>query len=91
MKKFFGKLFSHISSLFKNGSPYWSSTRFAFILSVVISNVSIFGLWIFLSIMNNMLLPIDSSIIVIYAICNGLLSAAKLIQKPMENHSSHKE
>jgi hypothetical protein len=84
MKIFFNNLFHHISSLFKNGGPHWSSTRFAFLLSVIISNFSIFGMWIFLSVINNTLLPIDNSIIMIYAICNGLLSATKLIQKHQE-------
>ena len=89
MKKFFSKLISHISSLFKNGGEHWSSTRFAFLLAVVLSNFVIFGVWMGLSIVSKTILPVDNSVIILYAICNGLLSATKLIQKPMENKEKH--
>jgi hypothetical protein len=82
--KFIDKLLSHTSSLFRNGGPDWSSTRFAFMLSVVISNIVVFGVWVGLSIAAGVLLPIDSSIIVLYCIANGISSATKLIQKQQE-------
>jgi hypothetical protein len=85
MKDFWNKLLGNLSGLFRNGNgPNWSSTRFAFLLSVVLSNFSIFGVWIYLSLLNGQMLPIDDSILMLYAICNGLLSATKLIQKNME-------
>jgi len=82
--KFIEKLLSHISSLFKNGGPHWSSTRFAFILAVIISNFVVFGVWLGLSIGAGVLLPIDSSIIVLYGLANGISAATKLVQKQQE-------
>ena len=82
--KFIEKLLSHLSSLFKNGGEHWSSTRFAFVLAVVISNFVVFGTWLGLSIAAGTLLPIDTSIIVLYGLANGISSATKLVQNPME-------
>jgi hypothetical protein len=86
MKEFFVKLFSHLSGLFKdNGVNNWSSSRFVFLFSAILSNLVIFGLWLGLCIYSHQLLPIDTSIIVLYGIANGITSITKLVQKKQES------
>ena len=86
MKQFLNKLLSKVSSLFKDGSSIdWSSARFAFLVSVIISNLAIFGIWVGLSIINNVVMPIDASVLTLYGLANGISFTGKLIQKNMES------
>lgn len=83
---FWNKLLSKLSSLFKDGKDHlWSSTRFAFIITVILSNLSFWGVWIGLSVYRHELQPIPDSVVVIYCLANGIASSLKLIQKPMES------
>ena len=91
MKQFIIKLLHNLSDLLKNGGKRWSSIRFGFLLSVLLSNFIIFGVWSFLSITSMTMVPIDNSILVLYAISNGLHISGKLIQKPMENKNNKEE
>jgi len=84
MKNFINKLLSKLSSIFKNGSANWSSVRFAFIMTVVLSNICFWGIWVGLSIYQNKILEIPQSVIVIYGISHGLSFGSKLVQKKME-------
>jgi hypothetical protein len=81
---FWEKLISKISSLFKNGGPNWSSIRFAFIVSVMLSNFAFWGIWTGLSIYNGEIQKVPESVIVIYCMANGIAVGSKLAQKPME-------
>lgn len=80
------KIFKKLSSLLKekDSSENWSSTRLAFLLSVFISNFLIFGLWLGLSIKSNSILAIPESVLVLYAVANGLSFGGKQIQKMFE-------
>jgi len=80
----FQKILSNLSSLFKNGGKNWSSMRFAFMVAVLLSNFCFFGLWVGLSIKNNELMKVPESVIVLYALANGISYSGKLIQKPIE-------
>jgi len=93
MRTFFTKLLTKLSGMLQNAGPRWSSTRFAFILAVILSNFIIFGLWLGLSINQQELLPIDNSILILYGLANGISFGGKLIAKPMEgkNHSTKSE
>lgn len=82
--EFFDKLCGCVSSLFKDKGDGWSSNRAAFLYTVFISNILILGVWTGLSIYNKQLIVMPESIIVIYCLANGLVTASKLIQKPME-------
>ena len=81
---FWNKLLSKISSLFKNGGENWSSVRFSFIVTVLASNISFWGIWVGLSIYHKEILPIAESVIVIYSLANAITVGSKLAQKPME-------
>lgn len=82
--EFIDKLLHNISGIFKNGSDRWSSMRFAFILSVIISNNIIFGAWIGLSFMKHKLVEIPESVLVLYALANGISYAGKTTQRYIE-------
>jgi len=84
VKDIFDRLLHNFSDLLKNGSKRWSSLRFAFLLSVVISNLAVFGVWVGLSIASNIMLSIPESVIVLYCAANGISLTGKLVQKPME-------
>ena len=63
------------------GNGAWSSTRFAFIFSVVISNVAIFSIFIYESIKNNQIADVPEGVLWIYALANGISFAGKVSQK----------
>ena len=85
MKNFWNKLCSKVSSLFKDsGIDSWSSNRFAYLFTVIISNLSIFGVWIGLSIASGSLIDINWAVLTLYGMANGLTITSKLISKKME-------
>ena len=61
-----------------------SSTRFAFLLSVLLSNFIIFGSWLGLSIYFGKLLEIPESVIILYGIANGISVTGKMFQNWVE-------
>lgn len=73
-----------LSILKENGSDNLSSNRVAFLISVILSNIIIFGTWCILSFINNELMSISESIIVIYGLSMGLSFGGKILQKNME-------
>lgn len=88
---FFNRLFNRVSSLFEAEGNCWSSTRFIFVFSAMLSNIVIMGGWLGLSIYANQLLPIDSSIIILYCLANGITATTKLIQKGQEKVTEDKK
>jgi len=86
------QILSKLSSLLKenDNSKYWSSTRLAFLFTVAISNITIFGLWLGLSLYENTLVSIPESVLVLYSIANGLGIGGKLLQKPLEHDKYNK-
>jgi len=61
-----------------------SSTRFAFLLAVILSNFVIFGVWIGLSLYFGKLLEIPESVIILYGIANGISVTGKMFQNWVE-------
>lgn len=82
--KFIDKLMHKLSSMLKNGGNNWSSVRFAFLLCVIFSNFSFWGIWSALSIYKGSMQTIPESLIVIYALANGISYVGKIGQKRME-------
>jgi hypothetical protein len=76
------KILSRLSSLLKDGSDeHWSSTRFILLFTVLVSNICIFGAWVFVSISQKHLASISSELITIYSLANGITLTGKVVQK----------
>jgi hypothetical protein len=84
IREFFDKLWYNMSGLLKNGSERWSSIRFAFLLSVIFSNIVIFGIWATLSIMSLQMIIIPESVLILYCLANGIATTGKIWQKNIE-------
>jgi hypothetical protein len=79
------KLLSKLSSLFKDGkTPDWSSIRFSFLLTSVVSTLAFWIVWIVLCSINNKMIEIPESVIVLYCVSHGISSVGKLVQKNQE-------
>lgn len=63
---------------------FWSSNRVAFVFTMFISNIIMWGAILYLVIVNLAFPVIPESIIVIYGISNGVASVAKVWQKREE-------
>ena len=75
------KLLSKLSSLLKDGQDNnWSSTRFTLLFTVVISNISIFSVWIFVCLWQKQIITIPAEIITIYSLANGITLTGKVVQ-----------
>lgn len=86
------KLLSRLSSLLKDGQDdQWSSTRFTLLFTVLLSNLCIFGVWVFICIHNKELIVIPNEIITIYSLANGITLSGKLIQTRHELKYSKKD
>lgn len=84
------KIFSKLSSLLKDGQDNnWSSTRFTLLFTVIISNVSIFGVWMFVCLWQKQMITIPSEIITIYSLANGITLTGKVIQTRHELKYNH--
>ena len=75
-------IFSKLSSLLKDNSKdnSWSSTRFTLLFTVLISNLSIFGIWVFVCFVKKELVNIPADIITLYSLANGITISGKVIQ-----------
>lgn len=79
-------IWKKIESIFVvNGGPgTWSSNRVAFIFTMVISNIIIWGAIATLVIMNSAFPDIPDSIVMVYGLANGIASVSKVWQKKEE-------
>jgi len=76
---------SKLSSLLKDGqSDNWSSTRFAMLFTVLLSNIVIFGTWAAVCILKQDIIMIPSSLITLYGLANGIIVTGKVTQKHFE-------
>ncbi len=66
-----------------------SSTRFAFLLTVVLSNTTVWSLWLFLSLYKQEILDIPVGVYTALGVSNGIGFASKIGQKYIE-HSENK-
>jgi len=88
---FINKIFWGIASLLKDTGDNLSSTRFAFLLSVIISNFLIFGVWAYLSISSHAMVTFPESVIVIFSLANAITYSGKLYQKNLEGKDNKNE
>ena len=73
------------SMLITNGEKTsWSSNRVAFLFTMILSNIVIWGAIIYLIILNGAFPDIPQSIVIIYGAANGIASIAKVWQKREE-------
>ena len=79
-----------IASLLKDSPDSLSSTRFAFLFSVIVSNISIFGICIGLCIWVGEILPIPDSILLLYCLGNSISFGGKVLQKFFEGNNALK-
>lgn len=86
--KFIDRLLHNLSDMMKNGGTQWSSMRVAFTYAHFLSTTLILGLWFGLSIASGQLLPIDSSIIILYGTMTGLGYGGKISQKYLEKKNN---
>ena len=63
---------------------YWSSNRVAFIFTMLISNIIMWGAILYLVIATSAFPDIPSSIVAIYGISNAIVSGSKVWQKREE-------
>ena len=75
-------LLSKLSSLLKDNSQdnTWSSTRFALLFTVLVSNLCIFSVWVFICIIKKEIVNIPTDIISLYSLANGITISGKIIQ-----------
>jgi|GEM_PF-4162126 len=79
------RLLHLLSSLLKDkNNDVWSSTRFTLLLTVILSNFSIFSVWVVVCLYNKDIINIPSSIITLYSLANGITLSGKVVQKRHE-------
>lgn len=62
----------------------WSSNRVAFLFTMILSNVIVWGAIVYLTLLNGAFPDIPQSIVIIYGAANGIASIAKVWQKREE-------
>ena len=79
----FQALFQKISTMLqeKITDQTWSSTRFAFIFTVSISNISVFLSVLILTIKDGVIPDVPEGILWLYALANGISFTGKVAQK----------
>jgi hypothetical protein len=84
------KLLKKLSSLLQDGSGdgTWSTTRFTFLFTVIVSNVVIFGVWVAICYHRRDIVAIPSQIVTIYSLANGIAATSKIVQKRFETNST---
>lgn len=86
-------LMKKLSSLFYSGKygTVWSALRFAFLFTVILSNVVILSVWTYLCFATKSVLDIPSGVIWIYGLANGISFTGKGAQKTIEEKSEDSE
>lgn len=76
-------IFHKLSAMLQENatSEIWSSTRFAFIFSVLISNIVIFVSVAILIFQNGTIPDIPEGVLFLYALANGIAFTGKVVQK----------
>ena len=81
-----------MSSMLEENSSVnaWSSTRFSFIFSVVMSNIIMFGIICYETVLTGKVPDVPEGAIWMYALANGISFAGKVSQKLGELKNSSK-
>lgn len=77
-------LSSKIAIILSSEVSIKNTVRVNLIFTAIISNLSIFGVWIILSSIKGELLPIPESIIILYTAANGIALTGKTAEKIQE-------
>ena len=68
-----------------DGKSSVSSTRFSMLLCTLLSNLTIFTVWTYLSLTKGIVMEFPDSVVYLYAVANGISITGKLVQKKLEN------
>jgi hypothetical protein len=84
-------LLAKLSSLLQDGSgdQMWSTTRFSFLFTVLISNIVIFGVWAAVCYHTRQIVSIPSGVLSIYLAANGITATSKIVQKHFETRAEN--
>ncbi len=66
----------------------WSSQRFAFILTILISNILVWYTYVIISILEHRFVEVPEAIVFLYGLANGIAGASKVFQKIPEQRYS---
>lgn len=75
----------------EDDDEFWSSNRFAYVFTMLVSNIIMWGCVLLLVIINKEFPEIPQGVIFIYGISNGVASIAKVWQKREERFMSQLE
>ena len=67
-----------------SGPGVWSSTRFAFVFSVLTSNIVVFVSYAYLAFKNGQLPDVPEGTLWLFALANGIAFTGKVVQKNKE-------
>jgi len=62
----------------------WSATRFSFVTTVVMSNISVWSMFIYVTLKDGIMPDIAQGTLFLYALANGISFAGKVWQKGKE-------
>lgn len=79
--KFWDKFFT---MFYEDDSLWWSSMRFSFIFTMLLSNLCVWLTWLVISICEGKMVDIPQSVLALYGIANGIGFGSKLRQKGKE-------
>jgi len=84
------KIFEQFLTIFRTDetSKNWSSTRFTFVFTVLLSNVVIFTLFAIFSMSDGKFPEISEGVLWLYAIANGIAFTGKVSQKFKEGNNN---
>ena len=68
-----------------DGKSSVSSTRFSMLFCTLLSNLTIFTVWTYLSLTKGIVMEFPDSVVYLYAVANGISITGKLVQKKLEN------
>ena len=68
-----------------DGTSSVSSTRFSMLFCTLLSNLTIFTVWTYLSLTKGIVMEFPDSVAYLYAVANGISITGKLVQKKLEN------
>jgi len=78
------RTFDYLKSLIDSTTSH-SSGRFAFLLTIIISNISVWGTWIVVCLATSTVHDIPAGVAAIYGLANGIAFTGKVAAKSVEN------
>jgi hypothetical protein len=79
------KLLHKLSTLLTEGDDgSWSTTRFAMLFTVLISNVALFSVWVMICWYKKDIIALPTTVVSLYSLANTIVVAGKVTQKKFE-------